>query len=381
MTIPQFIAKNLFRNRRRSILTTASVSISMFLLIIFTATIRYLQAPAESEGTRRSLLVLPRASTSLALPLSYLQRIAGLKGVDAVSPFTTFDGMYGANDAWVAGFSCNPDVFFKLFEGIRLPDEQRRAFSEDKRALIVGRTVARKFGWRIGDNVSIRNEGWHHTYEFTLRAIYAYDNSNEETIGVHWDYIHEAWPNPDAGGAYLVVAKTDQDARQLAKAIDDTFRHEPMETLTMAFLQFALDFLGRLGNVKAILMAVSGAVLFVILLVVANTMAMSIRERIPELAVLRVLGFRRWQLQGLLTVESLGLLLAGTGVGCGAAHGVFRLLAGYRVGGWMPIVIQIDLTTILFAFGAAIFTSLASTLIPAYAASRVVLSQALRYTG
>jgi putative ABC transport system permease protein len=193
--------------------------------------------------------------------------------------------------------------------------------------------------------------------------------------------LSEVWRQSDVAGAYLVIAESDQAATALGKIIDDAFRYEPMETRTQTMLQFALDFLGRLGNVKRILLMISGAVLFAILLVLANTMAMSIRERTTELAILRVLGFRTGQIQGILAAESLTIALAGTTLACAAAYGLFLLISGYRVGGWMPINIQLDLPSLVLVLAVALATSFFSTFVPAYRASRVKIAEAMRFVG
>ncbi|MGD1157589.1 MAG: FtsX-like permease family protein [Terriglobia bacterium] len=381
MTRSQLVVKNLFRNRRRTILTTGSIAVSMFLFTVFIATYRYLGAPTETEATRRTLLVMPRISTTIPLPLSYRQRIARLKGVAMVSPFVTIDGMYGGTDEWLAGFATDPEVLLKLYSGVwRVPPDQRQAFIAEKTGLIVGRKLAEKHGWKLGDHIPLRNEGWHVTLDLVLRAIYTCE-VDETLIGVHWQYLSEVWRQSDVAGAYLVIAESDQAATALGKIIDDTFRHEPMETRTMTMLQFALDFLGRLGNVKRILLMISGAVLFAILLVLANTMAMSIRERTTELAVLRVLGFRTGQIQGILAAESLTIALAGTTLACAAACGLFLLISGYRVGGWMPINIQLDLPSLALVLAVALATSFFSTFVPAYRASRVKIAEAMRFVG
>jgi len=380
MTQPQLVLKNLFRNSRRTLLTTASVAASMFLFINFIAAYRYLLAPAEPEGSRRSLLVVPRVSWSVPLPLSYRQRISRLKGVAMVSPFVTFDGMYGGTDAWLTGFAADPEALLKLFNDWRVPPEQREAFISEKTAVIAGRKLVERFRWKLGDHVPIRSEAFHVTVDLVLRAVYSAEVS-EEMIGIHWQYLSELWGKSDVAGAYLVIAKSDREAGDLAKAIDDTFRNEPMETRTATMTQFALDFLGRLGNVKRILLAISAAVLFAILLVVANSTAMSIRERTIELAVLRVLGFRARHLLGLLTAESLIISLAGSALACLAAWGVFKLLAGYRVGGWMPIAIQLDLVTLGVTLLVTVATSLLTTTLPAHRAVHAKLAEALRFVG
>jgi putative ABC transport system permease protein len=165
------------------------------------------------------------------------------------------------------------------------------------------------------------------------------------------------------------------------KEIDAMFRNADVETMTQTMMQFSLDFIAGLGKVKLILLGVSGAVVFAVLLIVANPMAMSIRERTLELAVLRALGFRSPQLLGLLTAESVVISLTGAGAGCLTTWLLFKLIAGYHLAGWIPIFIPISFETAGTVIGVAISISLLSTLVPALRATRVNIAQALRFVG
>jgi len=178
-----------------------------------------------------------------------------------------------------------------------------------------------------------------------------------------------------------VRAKSAEDVPRLAQAIDAEFRNSDMETRTQPMAQWVLDMVAVLGNVKLILVSISAVVIFAILLIVANAMSMSIRERTAELAVLRALGFRMQQVLGLLAAESLAISLAGGALGCLLAWTLLELAAGYQIGGAMPIYIRVDAATVGVALGVAIGISLASTLPPAYRASRVNIAEALRFVG
>jgi len=379
MTRSQLVTRNLLRNRRRTFLTVASVSVSIFLLVIFGATIRYLDAPPGADRWYLVLFVGPRTSLMQPLPLSYQARIARLPGVASVTPLNWFDAHYGGEQIMLPTMACDPETILTLFDW-NLPQEQRQAFVKEKVAFVVGRKVAQKYRWKLGDHVTLHSPGYNVSLDLVLRGIYS-SKDEESNLAFHWDYLNEALGRPNKPGAFWALARTPDDAARLMKEIDALFHNEDVETRTQTMKQFMLDFLGMLGNVKLILLSISAAVVFAVLLIVANTMAMSIRERTSELAVLRALGFRTRQLLGFLTAESLAISLTGTAAGCLGAWILCVLIRGYRVGGMMPMYIRLDLPAVALAIATAIVIGLASTLIPAYRASHLNVAEALRFSG
>jgi len=374
-----FIIRNLFRNARRTLLTAGSVAISILLLVILGATYRYLNAPPGVDRFSLTLVVMPRTSLMVPMPMSYRDRIARLRGVEAVTPLNWFDGHYGPENTSLPAFACDPDVVLRIFDW-QMPEDQRRAFVKERMALLAGQSVAQKYGWRIGDHIHLSSPNYRVSLDLVLRGIYR-SADDETSLAFHWDYLNEALGKPNTPGAFWVLAHRREDVPRLTTEIDALFRNQEVETRTQTMKQFVLSFLAMLGNVKLILLSISAAAVFAILLVVANTMAMSVRERTSELAVIRALGFRTQQVLSLLTAESLALSLVGAGVGSGAAWMLLRLIRGYRIGGMMPIFIQVDLATLLLAFVVAVAIGLSSTFVPAYRASRLNIAQALRFVG
>jgi putative ABC transport system permease protein len=231
----------------------------------------------------------------------------------------------------------------------------------------------------LGDRIHLRSSGRHIDLDLTLRGIYT--SEDESLLGFHWDYLNEALGRLDRPGGYWVRARTEEEVPRLMQTVDNQFRNGELETRTQPMGQWVLDFLALLGNVKLIVLSISAAMVFAVLLVVANTMGMSIRERTAELAVLRVLGFRPKHLLALLTAEALTVSIAGALVGCLAAGTVFALLGGYRVGGAMPIYVQVDVVTVGVVLSVAVAVGLSSTLVPAYRASHMSIADALRDVG
>ena len=379
MTRRQLVIRNLLRNRRRTILTFLSIVTSVTLLAVFCAVYRFFDSPPMPAEWRLVLTVGARTSMLLRLPLSYGQRIARLPGVAAISPVNMVDSLYGGQNDFLFALANDPATFFKIYPDWHLPEEQITAYARERTAAIAGHKSALKYGWKLGDRIHLRSPGYNVELDLTVRGIYS--GQDESLIGIHWDYLNELEGRPDTPGAFMVRARTEEDVPRLMQAIDHQFHNGEIETRTQPIGQWVLDFLSMIGNVKLIVLSISAAVIFAILLVVANTMGMSIRERTGELAILRVLGFRPRQLLALLAAEALTVSLAGSVLGCLLAGGAFALIRGYRIGGAMGVNIQVDVITVAVILSVAICIGLASTLIPAYRASRMSIADALRYVG
>jgi putative ABC transport system permease protein len=315
------------------------------------------------------------------MPVSYRSRIEGLKGVRAVTQVDWIDARYKTEDTVVASFGLDPQVLFTFFPDWKLPSEEKEQFMHEKVAAIAGRSTASKYGWKVGDHIHVSSPSYFGVgVNLIVRGIY--DSREEQSYLVfHWDYLNDSRGSPNLTGLFWILADSADDMPALMKAVDAQFRDETVPTRTQTVKQVVLNFLSWLGNVKLMLLSISAVVTFAVLLIVANAMAMSIRERTTELAVLRALGFSTNTLLTLLTAESLVICLVGGSIGCLAAWAICRAVAGYALGGFFLLNLEIGLPGVLSALGAAVLTSLASTLVPAYRASRMSLAEALRYTG
>ena len=315
------------------------------------------------------------------MPISYRSRIERLEGVRAVTQVFWFDARYKNEDTVIASLSLDPQSLFTFFPNWQLSPLEKEQFMREKVAAIAGRSTANKYGWKVGDHIHVSSPSYFGVgVDLILRGIY---DSNEEHsyLVFHWDYLNDVLGSPNVTGQFWILANSADLMPSLMKTVDAQFRNETVQTRTQTVKQFVLNFISWLGNVKLILLSVSAAVVFAVLLIVANTMAMSIRERTTELAVLRALGFPTNTLLTLLTAESLVISLVGASAGCLAAWAICRAVAGYALGGGLLVNLEIGLTGGLSALGVAILTSLLSTLVPAYRASRMSIAEALRYTG
>ena len=384
MSLARLVLRNAVRNRRRSLLTAASVAVSIALLIIFLAAYRFLESPPASTTERSHLVLVVMASASplQPMPVSYRSRIERLEGVRAVTQVFWFDARYRNENTMIATFGLDPQILFTFFPNWQLSPLEKEQFMHERVAAIAGRSTANKYGWKVGDHIHVSSPAYFGVgVDLILRGIY---DSNEEQsyLVFHWDYLNDVLGSPNVTDLFWILANSADDMPSLMKTVDAQFREETVQTRTQTVKQVVLNFISWLGNVRLILVSISGAVVFAVLLTVANTMAMSIRERTTELAVLRALGFSTNTLLTVLTAESLVISLVGASCGCVAAWLICRAVTGYALGGGLLLVnLEIGLTGGLSALGVAILTSLLSTLVPAYRASRMSIAEALRYTG
>jgi len=313
MKLARLIWKNAVRNPRRTVLTILSITISIFLVSSLQAILTRLDSLGQGSGSGHLRVIVLRATgLGQPLPIAYKQRIAALPGVKAVSGWTWFGGIYIDTANFFANFAVDADDIEKTHEEYRIPPEQLEAFKGERTAALVGRGLMEKYHWKLGDRVTLKGTIYPIDPELIIRAVFTTDDPSQERVFFfHWDYFNEALDRPNQVGTFAVRAATPEDVPRLMDTIDRTFRNTDAETKTETEQAFNLSFVSMLGNVKLLLNSISAAVVFTILLVAGNTMAMSIRERTGEVAVLKTLGFRRNTILFLLVGESLAIALLG----------------------------------------------------------------------
>jgi len=377
----QLVIKNVFRNRRRSILTVSSIAVSVVLLMMFSAFARFLESPPEVGSGPLMLIVSARSSPIQRLPVNYRPRIEKLPGVRAVTPVYFVDALWKDLDSVIPSLSLDPSTLFIFFPGWRLPKDQREQFMNEKAAAIAGRHTAEKYGWKVGERLHVT--GRHYSlFGIDLHLVGIYDSPDQESYLVyHWDYLNDVLGSPNTTDLFWVLAGSERDMPVLMKSVDEEFRNMGTPTLSQTVKQMVLNFLSWLGNLRLLLLSVSGAVVFTVLLILANTMAMSVRERTVELAVLRTLGYPLRQVLVILTGESLALAIAGAALGCLLAWALCRAVTGYAIGGGLRVELSVGWAGASQTLGVAAFIGLFSTLLPAYRTWRVGIAEALRFVG
>jgi putative ABC transport system permease protein len=381
MTLTTFVAKSAFRNKRRSALTVASIAFSLLLLCIMLCLWRsfYIDKGAPDSALR----IMTRHKVSLAnfLPIYYRDKIRTLPGVLHVVPMTWFGGRYKDDkpENFFAQFATDPDEYFDVAADKIMPAAELAAWKRDRAGCVADIDLARKHHWKIGDHIILQGTIFPTNLDLTLRGIYTIEPP-QSNLYFHTKYLEESvdWFKNTAG-FYFTRVDTPEDMPRAARAIDDMFHGSPVPTKSESEQAFKLDFIATLGNVKAFILSICGAVLFTTLLVCANTMAMSIRERTREVAVLRTLGFTRGSILKLLLSESIAISLIGGLVGVTLATGAILFMAQPGIG--LPVSMRMSLATALVVMGVSFLVGLVSGLIPSYRASNLGIVDALRHIG
>src|SRR5271170_1546378 len=377
MTITGFVAKSAFRNKRRSLLTVASIAFSLLLLCIMLCVWRsfYIDKGAPDSALR----IMTRHKVSLAnfLPIYYRDKIRTIPGVVHVVPMTWFGGTYKDDkpENFFAQFATDPDEYFDVASDKVMPAEQVAAWKRDRAGCVVDSVLAEKHHWKIGDHIILQGSIFPTNLDLTVRGIYTIDSPNS-SLYFHTKYLEESvdWFK-DTAGFYFTRVDTPEHMPVAARAIDDMFRGSPVPTKSESEQAFKADFISMLGNVKAFILSICGAVVFTTLLVCANTMAMSIRERTREVAVLRTLGFTQGNILRLLLSESIVVSLIGGVVGVALATGAVLFMARPGIG--LPVSMHMTLATALVVMAVAFLVGLVSGLIPSYRASNLGIVDAL----
>src|SRR5450631_166912 len=381
MTLTSFVAKSAFRNKRRSLLTVASIAFSLLLLCIMLCVWRsfYIDPGAPDSALR----IMTRHKVSLAnfLPIYYRNKIRTVPGVVHVVPMTWFGGKYKDDkpENFFAQFATDPDEYFDVAADKVMPADQLAAWKRDRSGCVVDVALAEKHHWKIGDHIILQGTIFPVNLDLIVRGIYSIDPPSSN-LYFHTRYLEESvgWFK-DTAGFYFTRVDTAEHMPQAAHAIDDMFHATPVPTKSESEQAFKLDFIATLGSVKTFILSICGAVLFTTLLVCANTMAMSIRERTREVAVLRTLGFTRGSILRLLLSESIAISLIGGLIGILLGTVVILFIA--RPGMGMPVALRMSASTAFVVMLVAAFVGLVSALIPSYRASNLGIVDALRHIG
>jgi putative ABC transport system permease protein len=378
------VLKNSWRNRRRTILTIVSIGVSMCLLGVIIAMYHafYLSDPTPEQALR--LVTRNRVSLTFPIPQSYGDRIRQVPGVRQVMISQWFGGVYkDARDPknFFARFAVEPEKMFSVYGELRMPENEKKAFEHERTACVIGRDLANKFGFHLGDRITLVGDIFPGNYEFTVRGIFDGPRASE-VLYFNREYLEQTLAEERRGnvGTFAIVIDRPENGPRIAEAIDDGFRNAPVQTKTESEQAFIVSFVSFLGNVKMFLLSVSAAVMFTILLVSANTMAMSVRERVREVGVLKTLGFTPGTILGLILGEAAAIALVGGVLGYLIS---ISLTAGIRkspFGAFLPPVSPYDPAVALICIVAAGFIGLLSSLVPALTAARTPILEALRST-
>jgi putative ABC transport system permease protein len=383
MTLGSFVIRNSFRNKRRSLLTMVSISFSLLLLTLMICIWRSFYVDQVAPEASRRLVIRDRVSLAFFLPAFYRDKIRSVPGVSAVAPLTWFGGRYidDRPEHFFAQLATDPDEYLKVASDKITPPDQVKTWQQDRTGALVDVTLADKYHWKIGDRIHLQGNIFPANLDLTIRAIYHRDPP-QNALYFHTKYLEEAvpWFKGQAGWYSAQIDSADHVA-DASRTIDGMFRNSPLQTKTESEKAFQLGFVASLGNVKAFILGICGAVMFAIMLVSGNTMAMSVRSRTREVAVLKTLGFTRQRVLSMFVSESVALALAGGLLGIFIAFFVIRFLTHSFIGLGIPLDMKVNPPTAAIALLTAVMLGLVSGYLPAYRASRMNIVEGLRHIG
>jgi len=383
MTLGSFIVRSAFRNKRRSILTMLSIGFSLLLLTLMIAIWRSFYVDQVAPEAAKRLIIRDRVSLAFFLPAYYREKIRAVPGVVAITPMTWFGGRYidDRPQHFFAQLATDPDEYLQVATDKIVPRDQLRAWQRDRAGALVDVTLAQKYSWKIGDRVRLQGTIFPANLDLTIRAIYHRDPP-QNALYFNAKYLEEAvgWFKGQAGWYATEVASAD-DVGRVSKAIDDMFHNSPLQTKTESEKAFQLGFVATLGNVKAFILGICGAVVFTILLVSANSMAMSIRSRTREVAVLKALGFTRQRVLSIFVAEAITLSVIGGAVGVVIAVPVIWAMTHQFVAVGIPLNMSVKIPTVILSLLVAATVGFLSGYLPAYNASRKNIVDGLRHIG
>ncbi len=385
MQILKLLLKNSFRHKLRTSLTVFGITIAILAFGLLRTVVSAWYAGVEASSATR-LITRNSISIIFFLPLSYKEKLRQIPGVKNISYSCWFGGIYISEKNFIPNFAVDAKTVFELWPEFVLTEKQKNDFLHDRKACVAGRKIAEKYGWKIGDTITLRGTIFPGNWDFTLRGIYkgAYKSSDETQFFFHWDYLNESLkktsPNrAEQVGWYVVGVKNPDLAADVAAAIDKTFKNSLAETITETEKAFQQGFVSMTEAIVIAVRIVSFVVIIIIMAVMANTMAMTARERIGEYAIMKTLGFGGWHIAGLIFGESLIIAFTGCAFGIAATYPAAKAF-GDAMSTYFPIF-NVQRETIYMDIAASLVVGLVAAVFPAWRAVKLSIADGLRRIG
>ena len=381
MNAIKLIVRNAMRHRLRTGLTVTGLLVAVLAFGLLQTVVDAWYAGAAAASNAR-LVTRNAISLVFALPLSYENRIRGVEGVNTVARSNWFGGIYQEPKNFFPQFAVS-DSYFKLYPEFIIPEAERTAFSRDRKGALVGRQLADRYGFKVGDALPLRGTIFPGTWEFVIRGIFDGIDDTKVTniMYFHWEYLNESVrklspARADQVGVYVIGIDNPDNAATVSLAVDAVFKNSLAETLTETEQAFQIGFVAMSNQIIAAIRIVSYVVILIIMAVMANTMAMSARERTSEYATLKALGFGPGFVATLIFGESLAICVLGGGLGIALTP---PLAEGFKAfaGGIFPIFTVSGETALLQA-ACALTVGVLAAIVPAVRAARVRVVDGLR---
>jgi putative ABC transport system permease protein len=385
MFILKILLRNAFRHKLRTTLTIIGIAVAITAFGLLRSLVELWYLGAERSSATR-LITRNAISLVFPMPISYGDRIRQVPGIKAVSYGNWFGGIYIEEKNFFANYAVEPKTYLDLYPEFILSPDQKSAFIRDRKACIAGRKLANLFGWKIGDTITLRGTIFPGQWEFVLRGIYrgAEKSTEERVLMFQWDYLNETMKHTaplraDQVGFFLIGVTRPDLAAEVGIGVDGMFKNSLAETLTETERAFNLGFIAMTEAILVAIQFVSYMIIVIIMIVAANTMAMTARERMTEYATLKTLGFGASYIAAIVFGESLVIALTGGVIGVlltfPGAHWIESELSQY-----FP-AFNVSRLTISMEFLAALVIGTVAAIIPTWRAATIGISEGLRRIG
>ncbi len=382
MKVAKFAIKNISRHKLRSSLTIFGLAIAVMAFVVIRTTVSAWYYQVEAASPNR-LIIRNAVSLTFSLPMAYRDKIMKIDGIEKIAHAQWFAGIYIDSKNFFPQFAIDHEKYLEMYPEYIIPPDQLENFQKQRNSVIIGQKLADRFGWSIGDQVQLTGTIYPGNWNFVIAGIYtgAKEITDETFWFMHFDYIDERMkvempPRVGQVGSFVVQIDDPSKAAAISQKIDDMFENSLAETLTETEEAFNLSFISMASSIITGLKIISIMVIGIIFLVLANTMAMTARERVAEYAVMKTLGFRPSHIFGMILGESLIMGVIGGIFGLLITIPINKLVA-LAVSDWFP-VFKIGTETPIFAFGAAILVGLFAAVFPTIKALRTPIVDGLR---
>ncbi|OGW40447.1 MAG: ABC transporter ATP-binding protein [Nitrospirae bacterium RBG_13_39_12] len=385
MNIIKIISKNALRHKLRTFLTILGIAIAILSFGLLRTIISTWYLGVETASASR-LVTRNAISLIFSLPLSYKEKIRQIEGVKSVSYGTWFGGIYIDEKHFFANYAVEPETYLAMYPEIILPPDQKKDMFRDRKSSVAGHKLAERYGWKIGDIITLKGTIFPGNWDFMLRGIYKGRDKNvdETAFFFHWEYLNETLKKTspsraDKVGWYMLEITNPNLAADVSLKIDRTFKNSLAETLTETEKAFTLSFISMTEAIVIAIQLVSFVIIFIIMAVVANTMAMTARERIGEYAIFKTLGFGGYHIAGLIFGESLFITMLGGALGIALTFPAAKIFSK-ALSTYFP-VFNVAHETIYMDIGISFLVAFVAAIFPAVRAVKIRIADGLRRIG